>query len=290
MVLVKQVPDVRVGSVAMRPDGTSDRASAAAITNPADLHALEAALQLADEVWAVSMGPSRAESTLREAIAHGAHRGFLLTDRLFAGSDTWATANSLAAAIRRLGGADLILTGITALDGETGHVGPQVAERLGLPQATGCEELSIEDGRLLARRIIEGGYELLSMPLPALATVAETGFLPRYPTFPGRQRAAKAEITVLGAADLGLDTATVGLSASPTKVSHMELVPMPKMDCRFIDDEFTYDVLVTELRSLASPAPVSDSAPEVDAEPTKGDAAIGEPKVWVVGEIQDGLL
>lgn len=290
IVLVKQVPDVRVGSVAMRPDGTIDRASAAAITNPADLHALEAALQLADEVWAVSMGPSRAESTLREAIAHGAHRGFLLTDRLFAGSDTWATANALAAAIRHLGGADLILTGITALDGETGHVGPQVAERLGLPQATGCEELSIEDGRLLARRIIEGGYALLSMPLPALATVAETGFLPRYPTFPGRQRAAKAEITVLGAADLGLDAATVGLSASPTKVSHMELVPMPKMDCRFIDDEFTYDVLVTELRSLASPAPVSDSAPEVDAEPTKGDAAIGEPKVWVVGEIQDGLL
>ena len=196
----------------------------------------------------------------------------------------------VAAAIRHLGGADLILTGLTALDGETGHVGPQVAERLGLPQATGCEELSIENGRLLARRIIEGGYELLSLPLPAIATVAETGFLPRYPTFPGRQRATKAEITVLGAADLGLDATTVGLSASPTKVSHMELVPMPKTDCRFVDDEFTYDELVTELRSLASPAPVSESAPEVDAEPTKGDAASGEPKVWVVGEIQDGLL
>ncbi len=290
IVLVKQVPDVRVGSVAMRPDGTIDRASAAAITNPADLHALEAALQLADEVWAVSMGPSRAESTLREAIAHGADRGFLLTDRLFAGSDTWATANALAAAVRHLGGADLILTGITALDGETGHVGPQVAERLGLPQATGCEELSIENGRLFARRIIEGGYELLSLPLPALATVAETGFLPRYPTFPGRRRAAKAEITVLGAADLGLDATTVGLSASPTKVSHMELVPMPKMDCRFIDVEFTYDRLVIELRSLESPAPASESAPKVQAEHPKEEAPIGEPKVWVVGEIRDGLL
>ena len=265
IVLVKQVPDVRVGSVATRPDGTIDRSSAAAITNPADLHALEAALQMADEVWAVSMGPSRAESTLREAIAHGAHRGILLTDRLFAGSDTWATANALTAAIRHLGGADLVLCGITALDGETGHVGPQVAQRLGIPQATGCEDLRIEDGRLFARRIIEGGYELLSLPLPALATVAETGFLPRYPTFPGRQRAAKAEITVLGAADLGLDGGTVGLSASPTKVAHMELVPMPKTDCRFVDDQFTYDELVAELRSLPLPAPVYEPPPVVDA-------------------------
>ncbi|MEX0698722.1 MAG: FAD-binding protein [Acidimicrobiia bacterium] len=291
IVLVKQVPDVRVGSVAMRPDGTIDRSSAAAITNPADLHALEAALQLADEVWAVSMGPSRAESTLREAIALGAHRGVLLTDRLFAGSDTWATANALSAAIRHLGGADLVLGGITALDGETGHVGPQVAQRLGLPQATGCEDLCIEDGRLFARRIIEGGYELLSLPLPALATVAETGFLPRYPTLPGRRRAAEAEITVLSAADLGLDAGTVGLNASPTKVAHMELVPMPKMDCRFVDDEFTYDGLVAELLSLALPAPVSEPAPVVvGAEPAMEHAVIDEPKVWVVGETRDGLL
>jgi len=291
IVLVKQVPDVRLGSVGTRPDGTIDRASAAAIVNPADVHALEAALRLADEVWAVSMGPARAESALRECIALGAHRGVLLTDRLFAGSDTWATANVLSAAISHLGGADLVLAGITALDGETGHIGPQVAQRLGLPQATGCEDLSIDDGRLIARRIVEGGYELLSLPLPALATVAETGFLPRYPTLPGRQRAAKAEITVLGAADLGLDATMVGLNASPTKVAHMELVPLPRTDCHFVDEEFSYEQLVAELLSGDVSGRVTEAPPAiVTGEAAPGPPVTGEPNVWVVAEIQDGVL
>lgn len=291
IVLVKQVPDVRVGSVALHPDGTIDRSSATAITNPADLHALEAALRLGDEVWAVSMGPARAESTLREVIALGADRGVLLSDRLFAGSDTWATANALSAAIRHLGGADLVLCGTSALDGETGHVGPQVAVRLGLSQATGCEDLSIEDGRLVARRIIEGGYEVLSLPLPALVTVAETGFLPRYPTLPGRRRAARAEIRVLSAADLGLDDTTVGLRASPTKVAHMELVPLPKTDCRFVDDEFSYDQLVAEVLSHEAPAPVGEPPAEVARKaPAPRTAATGQPRVWVLCETQDGVL
>ena len=103
IVLVKQVPDLRGAPIGVRPDGTIDRARAPAITNPADLHALEAALNMADEVWALSMGPPTAETALREAVSLGATRAVLLCDRMLAGSDTWATSNALAAAIRRLG-------------------------------------------------------------------------------------------------------------------------------------------------------------------------------------------
>ena len=136
IVLVKQVPDLRLGGVGVRADGTIDR-SAAAITNPADMHAIEAAVQLADQVCALSMGPRRAEEALRQAVAAGAGRAVLLCDHALAGSDTWATANALAAAIEWIGGADLVLCGISAIDGETGQVGPSVAQRLGWPQATG---------------------------------------------------------------------------------------------------------------------------------------------------------
>ena len=289
IVLVKQVPDVRIGTVGMRPDGTIDRAAAAAITNPADLHAVEAALRLANEVWAVSMGPPRAESTLREVIALGVDHGVLLSDRLFAGSDTWATANALAAAVRRIGGADLVLSGISALDGETGHVGPQVAQRLGIPQATGCEDLEVDDGKLTVRRIVEGGYETVSMPLPAVVTVAETGFLPRYPTLPGRKKAAKAEIEVLGAADLGLDETNVGLSASPTKVTHMEMVPLPKTDCRFVDDGFSFEMLAKKLLETGTtPEPGVSGEPEAAASVLESPP--GDPALWVVCETRDGEL
>jgi electron transfer flavoprotein alpha subunit len=291
IVLVKQVPDVRVGIVGTRPDGTIDRASAPAITNPADLHALEAALQLADEVWAVSMGPARAEETLRQAVALGADRGVLVTDRLFAGSDTWATANAMAAAIAHLGGCDLILCGISALDGETGQVGPQVAQRLGIPQATGCEDLNIVNERLVARRIVEGGYEILSLPLPALVTIAETGFTPRYPTLPGRRRGASAQIEILTAADLDLDDTLVGLKASPTKVARMELVPKPKVDCKFVGVDIGYDDLVDELR--AREAVESEEVPPIEGDHIVKDELpprLGRPSLWVVCETRDGLL
>ena len=160
----------------MNPDGTIDRSSAAPIVNPADLHAIEAALQHSDEVHAISMGPRSAEQALRHAIALGVSSGTLLCDRLFAGSDTWATSNALAAAIEDAGGADLVLCGVSALDGETGHIGPQVAERLSLPFVSTCEDLQVANGRLVARRIVEGGYEVVSTSLPAVATIAETGF------------------------------------------------------------------------------------------------------------------
>ncbi|MCJ7671950.1 MAG: electron transfer flavoprotein subunit beta/FixA family protein, partial [Acidimicrobiia bacterium] len=236
VVFITQVPDLRAAPVGLRADGTIARDAAPAVTNPADLHALEAALRLADEVWVLSMGPPAAEEALRDAVARGAARAVLLCDRALAGSDTWATANALAAAVEHLGGADLVLCGMTALDGETGQVGPQVAARLGLPQASGCDDLGVEDGRLVARRIVEGGYERLSLPLPALATVAETGFVPRYPTLPGRRRAARCDVERLSIDEIGLAPDRVGLDASPTKVAHMEPVALPARKCVLVDD------------------------------------------------------
>ena len=311
VVLVKQVPDLRRSPVGVRPDGTIDRERAEAVTNPADLHALEAARQVADEVWALSMGPPRAAETLREAVAHGAQRAVLLCDRLLAGSDTWATANALAAAITHLGGADLVCCGLTALDGETGQVGPQVAARLGLPQATGVEEIRRDGDGLVVRRVTEGGYEWLRLPLPALVTVAETGFAPRYPTFADRRRAQRVEVEHLDAADVGVDADRVGLAASPTKVAHMAPAPLPDRTCRFVDEEFDLDALARELVALTSPASAAGTVPPAHPGPVPegegpaagtgaptadppdradADTSTGDARWWVVCETGDGGL
>lgn len=291
-VLVKQVPDLRLGGVGVRADGTIDRSAAPPITNPADLHALEAALQLADEVCAVSMGPPQGEATLREALAAGAQRAVLLCDHLLAGSDTWATANALAAAVEWVGDVDLVVCGSSALDGETGQVGPSVAQRLGWPQATGCEALSIEDGCLIARRVVEGGYERLRLPLPAVVTVGETGFAPRYPTMPARRRAASLPVETIDAAALGLGAAEVGLAASPTKVARMTPSPFPDRGCRFLHgDEFGYDQLVSELISrgafTAREAQPSGRPAAAAAGPVAPEH-LGDASVWVVGQLADG--
>lgn len=291
IVLVKQVPDLRTTPVGLRTDGTIDRETAGAITNPADLHALEAALQLADEVWTVSMGPVQAEHTLRETMALGAMRAILLSDRAFAGSDTWATANALAAAVAHLGGADLVVCGISALDGETGQVGPELAHRLGLPQITGCESLEITPPTLTARRIVEGGFERVRAPLPVLVTVAETGYAPRYPSVLGRRRAATATIERLGAEDIGVDPARVGLMASPTKVAHMAPAPLPDRSCRlFAPDDAGFDALVAELAELPAVATRTREAASPPATAPSADPRPGDPAILVVGEHRGGTL
>ena len=295
IVLVKQVPDLRLGGVGVRADGTIDR-SAAAITNPADMHAIEAAVQLADEVCALSMGPRRAEEALRQAVAAGAGRAVLLCDHALAGSDTWATANALAAAIEWIGGADLVLCGISAIDGETGQVGPSVAQRLGWPQATGCESLAVDGESLIARRVVEGGFERLRLPLPAVVTVSETGYAPRYPTLPGRRRAAAATVEVVSADEIGLDPAKVGLAASPTKVARMTPSPWPDRGCRYVDgDGFGYDDLVRELVdrgafTAGERVAAAADVPETPGERPGGNGHDGDASVWVVGQMADGTL
>ena len=178
VVLAKQVPDTRnVGKDAMTPEGTVNRAALLAIFNPDDLNALEQALRLKEQnpgstVGVLTMGPPRAGEIIRQGLYRGADTGWLLTDRLFAGADTLATSYALAAAIKKIGGADIVLGGRQAIDGDTAQVGPQVAQKLGLNQVTYAEEiLKVEDGVATIRRHIDGGAETVQVPLPVLITV-----------------------------------------------------------------------------------------------------------------------
>ena len=178
IVLAKQVPDTRnVGKDAMTEAGTVNRAALPAIFNPDDLLALEQALQIKEQnpgtsVGVLTMGPPRAGEIIRQGLYRGADTGWLLTDRLFAGADTLATSYALATAIKKIGGADIIIGGRQAIDGDTAQVGPQVAQKLGLTQVTYAEEiLGIEDGKANIRRHIDGGVETVVAPLPLLITV-----------------------------------------------------------------------------------------------------------------------
>lgn len=178
IVLAKQVPDTRnVGKDAMKADGTVNRAALPAIFNPEDLNALEQALQLKDRypgstVTLLTMGPGRAAEIVREGLYRGADNGVVLSDRAFAGSDTLATSYALATAVRKLGDFDLIIGGRQAIDGDTAQVGPQIAEKLGLPQVTYAEAVGeVKDDKVTIRRRIENGIETVTAPLPLLITV-----------------------------------------------------------------------------------------------------------------------
>ena len=178
IVLAKQVPDTRnVGKDAMTAEGTVNRAALPAIFNPEDLNALEQALRLKEQnpgstVGILTMGPPRAAEIIRQGLYRGADTGWLLTDRLFAGADTLATSYALATAIKHIGGADIIIGGRQAIDGDTAQVGPQVAQKLGLSQVTYAEEiLKCEEGKLTIRRHIDGGVETVEAPMPIVITV-----------------------------------------------------------------------------------------------------------------------
>src|SRR5512133_1671821 len=178
VVLAKQVPDTRnVGPDAMKADGTVNRAALAAIFNPEDLNALEQALLLKDNipgttVTLLTMGPGRAAEIIREGLYRGADNGYLLTDRAFAGSDTLATSYALAHAIKSIGEFDLIICGRQAIDGDTAQVGPQVAEKLSIPQITYAEEIiSVEKGKVKVKRRLERGVETVEGTLPICITV-----------------------------------------------------------------------------------------------------------------------
>ena len=177
VVLAKQVPDTRnVGKDAMTPEGTVNRAALPAIFNPEDLNALELALRLKEEcvgstVHILTMGPFRAADIIRDAMFRGADGGYLLTDRKFAGSDTLATSYALSCALKKIG-ADVIIAGRQAIDGDTAQVGPQVAEKLGLPQVTYAEQIEqVKESSMIIRRRLERGVESVECPIPAVITV-----------------------------------------------------------------------------------------------------------------------
>ncbi len=231
IVCVKQVPDTT--EIKINPEtGTLIRDGVPSILNPDDANALEQALQIKDshpgtEVIAITMGPPQAKEMLQECIAMGADDAVLLSDRALGGSDTWATSNAVAAGIKKIGDFDLIFAGRQAIDGDTAQVGPQIAEKLGLPQITYVKDFELSDGKATVRRALEDGYQTLRVSLPCVLTAIKELNTPRYMSVPGILKAAKHEIKVWSAADIGVDSASVGLKASPTNV-FKSFTPKPK--------------------------------------------------------------
>jgi len=222
IVCIKQVPDTK--DVRLDPKtNTMAREGVASIMNPFDRHALEEAVRIKEEaggtVTAISMGPPQAEAVLREAISCGADEGVLISDRACAGADTWATSYTLARAITSLGSFDLVLCGKQAIDGDTAQVGPGLACQLDRPYVTCVQKIrSLAGGEMVVERMMDDGFDVVRLPLPALLTVVKNINEPRVPSLRGKMKAKKAEIKVLTAADIGAEKECIGLAGSPTQV------------------------------------------------------------------------
>ena len=233
IVCVKQVPDAK--DVRLDPKtNTLAREGVEAIMNPFDRHALEEAVclkeQLGGTVTVLTMGPPQAEDVLRESIACGADHGVLVSDRAFAGADTWATSYTLAKAIEKIGGYDLILCGKQAIDGDTAQVGPGLAARMNLPYVTCVQKTrQASADAIIVERMMDDGYDVVQLPLPALLTVVKDINQPRVPSLKGKMKAKKAEITALTAADIGAREECIGLAGSPTQVVRV-FSPEPRGD------------------------------------------------------------
>ncbi|MGN0343263.1 MAG: electron transfer flavoprotein subunit beta [Roseburia sp.] len=222
IVCVKQVPDTK-GGVKFNPDGTLDRAAMLTIMNPDDKAGLEAALRLKDEygaeVTVLTMGLPKADEVLREAMAMGADKGILVTDRVLGGADTWATSTTIAGAIRNLE-YDLIITGRQAIDGDTAQVGPQIAEHLQLPVISYAQDIKVEGDSVIVQRQYEDGYHVVKAKMPCLITALSELNEPRYMTPGGIFDAFEQEVTVWGRANLvDVDDSNLGLKGSPTKIA-----------------------------------------------------------------------
>ena len=277
VVLAKQVPDTRnVGKNAMKEDGTVNRAALPAIFNPEDMNALEQALRLKDrfpgsEVLLLTMGPGRAAEIIREGYYRGADGGVLLTDRKFAGADTLATSYALSMAIKKIA-PDVIIAGRQAIDGDTAQVGPQVAEKLSLPQVTYAEDIQgFEEGKLIIKRRLERGVETVKTPVPVVVTVHATApaCRPRNAKYLMKYKHATTlseehdnehnsylpintreslRIPEWGVADVGGDEANYGLSGSPTKVKKIENIVFQAKESKKLTSAYEdIDSLIKEL-------------------------------------------
>ena len=266
IVLAKQVPDTRnVGKDAMKEDGTINRAALPAIFNPEDLNALEQALCLKDAnpgstVTILTMGLPRAAEVIREAMFRGADSGIVLTDRTLGGADTLATSYSLAQAVKKIGNYDIILGGRQAIDGDTAQVGPQIAEKLGLPQVTYAEEIiDLSNGYVIVKRRLENGIEVVKAPLPCVVTVngSAAECRPRnavrlqkykYAASTSEKANLSEEMQALlekrpylniaewSATYVEADPEQIGLTGSPTKVKAIENVVFTAKESRSIDN------------------------------------------------------
>lgn len=266
VVLAKQVPDTRnVGKDAMKEDGTVNRAVLPAIFNPEDLNALELALRIKDlspnsEITILTMGPPRAAEIIREGMYRGADNGILITDKKFAGSDTLATSYAISQALKKIGNYDIVIAGRQAIDGDTAQVGPQVAEKLSIPQITYAEELvAIDDQKVTIKRRLENGVETVSSPMPSLITVHSSAAdcRPRNAKHLMKFKYAKTAIELDEASedekalvnnreylkiqiwtveDIKADIELLGLSGSPTKVKNIENIVLQAKESKVLTD------------------------------------------------------
>jgi electron transfer flavoprotein beta subunit len=240
IVCIKQVPnttDVKIDPVT----NTLIRDGVESVINPFDAYAIEEGVRLRErfggKVTVVTMGPPQAESALKEAISLGCDEAVLVSDRKFAGSDTWATSYTLSCAIRKIGEFDIILCGKQASDGDTAQVGPGISTHLDIPQVTYVKKIEeIKDGRARVERMMEEGYDILETPIPCLFTVVKEINTPRMPSLKGMMRAKSAQITRWTASDIECDPKSIGLDGSPTRVVRI-FTPPPRKGGQIIKGE-----------------------------------------------------
>jgi len=254
IVCIKQVPDT--AEVKINPEtGTLIREGVPSIVNPFDMHAIEAGLQIKEKVGGkvtvLTMGPPQAETALKEAISMGADDALLLSDRAFAGSDTWATSYTLSRAIEKLG-ADVIICGKQAIDGDTAQVGPEVAEFLNIPHISYIRKIEdVTNGFIRVQRLMDEGYDIVESSLPVLLTVVKELNEPRLPSLKGKMAAKKAEIKKWVSSDILADENNLGLRGSPTQVKNI-FTPQARSGRKMIEGtpEEQVDTLIKELRGM----------------------------------------
>ncbi|RLB74153.1 MAG: electron transfer flavoprotein subunit beta [Deltaproteobacteria bacterium] len=235
VVCIKQVPETT--EVKINPEtNTLIREGVSSIINPFDMYAIEEAVRLKEKysgkTTVITMGPPQADDALREALSLGIDEAIHLTDRAFAGSDTWATSLVLAKAIERIKDVDMVLCGKQASDGDTAQVGPGIATHLGWPQATyvrKIDKVDFDNNSVVCERLLEEGYEVLKLSFPCLITVVKEINEPRMPSLRGKMRAKKQNIPAWGIKELGLKDEDAGLSGSPTQVVKIFSPPPRRM-------------------------------------------------------------
>ena len=254
VVCIKQVPDT--AEIKINPEaGTLIREGVPSIINPFDMHAIEAGLQIKEKiggtVTVITMGPPQAETALRDAISMGVDEAVLLSDRSFAGSDTWATSYTLSKAIEKIS-ADIIICGKQAIDGDTAQVGPETAEFLNIPHISYVKKFEdITEKTIRVQRMMDEGYDIVESSLPVLITVIKELNEPRLPSLKGKMAAKKAEIKKWGQKDIMADEANIGLKGSPTQVKNI-FTPEARSDRKILEGtpEEQVDALIQEIRGL----------------------------------------
>jgi electron transfer flavoprotein beta subunit len=257
IVCIKQVPET--ADIKINPEtNTLIREGVAAIINPFDMYAIEEALRIKEKlggkVSVITMGPPQAESALREAISLGCDEAVLISDRAFAGSDTWATGYTLARAIEKIGKFDLIICGKQAMDGDTAQVGPGVSVQLDIPQVTYVKKVEeINQNSARVQRMTEEGYEVIETPLPCLFTVVKEINEPRLPSLKGKMRAKKVEIVKWSGQDIQADPQKIGLAGSPTQVIKI-FTPAPRKGGQMLEGstEEVVDKLADILKDIVA--------------------------------------